>query len=206
MLIHSIRTYAVFSREIILQTSLWSAKQWDTPKKELHFTFCKWPSSNILVMPFLMSTETSPSTSSVRISLEWRSETALLKKTRRAAAQWNCRVDLQQVPAACSPGNSWAGLWVWPARCAKPPHICPAAYAVQHRPSLATWGTMPTTIRCCLSCWAWACPCCSFYKRYCCRCTQRLWRAGPAFYNQPCFGCRSGSGWINLLHPHAVKI
>lgn len=189
-----------FFREIILQASLWSAKQWSTPKKDVLSPFCEWLSSIVLFGPFLTNTETSPSVFYyVRISLEVRSEAALLKKNRRAAARRTCRVDLQQVPAACSPGNSWAGLWVWPARCAEPPRICPAACAEQHRPSLATWGTMPMTTWCCLSCWAWACPCCSFYKRYCCRCTQRPWRMGPAFYSRLCFGCRSRSGWFNVL-------
>jgi len=138
---------------------------------------------------------TSPfGSSSVRIITGFRSDVLLMKKAPSPATQQPCRVNLQQVPAVHSSANSWAGPWVWLVLCVTLPGICLAARAALHRPSSATWETTPRTIRCCTSYWAWVCPCCLFYKRYCCRCSRRLCLMSRALYSLRCFGCRSKSG------------
>lgn len=123
-----------------------------------------------------------------------------MDRARSPAAQQPCRVNPQQVSSARSRGSTWAGLWVWFVPCVTPPAICPIVCVVQHRPSAATWGPMPGTMRPCTSCWVWACPCCLFSKRSCCTCTQRLCLMSPALCSLCCCGCRSISATRSSRH------
>lgn len=135
---------------------------------------------------------TSPSgLSCFRTVIEFRCDMLKMRRAASPAVQQNCRVNLQQVPALRPYGKSWAGHWVWHVPCVTPPGICPAACVLLRMPLPATWGTTHKTIHYCMSYWAWACPCCLFYKRYCYRCTPRLCRMGPACYSLCCSGCRS---------------
>lgn len=97
-----------------------------------------------------------------------------------------------------------------------PPGICRIALAVQPRPLPTTWETTPMTTHYCMSYWAWAYRCCSFYKRFCCRCTLRLFPVSQAPYKLRCFGCKNRSGkgsssvstgknWFNFL-PLTAKL
>lgn len=132
--------------------------------------------------------------SPLRIGIELRIELLQTERAPSPAVQQSWRARLRQVPALRSWRKSWAGRWVWRALSVTPPGICLSTLTAQHRPSSATWETTPMTTRYCMSYWAWAYPCCLFYKRFCCRCTLRLFLMSRAPCNLYCFGCKSRSG------------